>query len=1228
MKAGDPDVLRRRIRATALMDEGDAVMRFLQSHRFDQDWRQSVRQEAGILVERTRQHQKPGLMTGFLAEYGLDSSEGLALMTLAEALLRIPDNATRDALINDCIRPGHWSVHRGHSPDPVVNASTWALELGGRIMNESGSGVEGAFCHLLRHLGEPVFRHAAMLALRELGNHFVLGSRIEEAMARAAESEAQGYRFSYDMLGEAARTRAAAENYLEAYRCAITGLASGCRSPQLVRNAGISVKLSALHPRYEYCQKDTTLPELIESVRELAHMAAAANMGLNIDAEEADRLELSLDVVAALLADPALQDWHGLGVVVQAYNKRAPQVIDWLYSQAGKRARRIMVRLVKGAYWDYEIKRAQAAGLQDFPVYTRKAHTDIAWLGCAAKLLDMADLIYPQFATHNAHSVAAVLNMARHLRVDSWEFQRLQGMGEELYRQVMADQGVSCRIYAPVGEHQDLLAYLVRRLLENGANSSFVNQLANYSIPASEVVRDPYLAVINDQNEIRIQRGDVCLPVALYGNERLNSRGLDLGNPLDLDALLVRQQFLKQQIWLSGPLLAGGAGELPVRMQTVQSILNPANEADLVGHVTVATAADIGLARTMAATADSSLWPLPVRVECLRRIADAYEAHRDELLSLLCREAGKTWGDAVAELREAVDFCRYYAARAEQMERPVPLGVVACISPWNFPLAIFTGQIVAALVCGNRVLAKPAPQTPLIAARAVQLMLMAGVPDVFLQLLPGGADVGESLLASDCIDGVCFTGSHQTARRIAARMAHHQAVDAPLIAETGGINCMLVDSSALPEQVVRDVLVSAFQSAGQRCSALRVLLLQEEIADQVLTMLGGALQCLRPGDPSDPSTDIGPLIDREAYGRAHAWLQQCRSRGWRVQQLDRQDNSSGCLMAPAMVEVDSLDDVPEEIFAPILHVVRYSSGQLDDLVERINRSGFGLTCCIHSRLQGRVEDLVKRLEVGNLYVNRNQIGAVVGSQPFGGEKCSGTGPKAGGPLYLTRFCRPVPSGYDNGLRIDDGIVAPGAPVLQQTLDQLRRRRLLPEFSRLDWRERNARLDTLMAPLGIAVPQVDMHEQCLPGPTGEVNRYRLCPRGVLLCVADCLATGLQQAVNALATGNAALMLVPGLEDAMLPISDYLKPLFTDWPLVPVSGRLDAGVLEHLVGLDGLVACADAQSLRLWRQALARRDGPIMPMITDAGAAIRLVVERHVCIDATAVGGNAALVARVH
>jgi RHH-type proline utilization regulon transcriptional repressor/proline dehydrogenase/delta 1-pyrroline-5-carboxylate dehydrogenase len=967
-----------------------------------------------VAAVRGKRLDKGGI-DAFLHEYALSSPEGVALMCLAEALLRIPDTDTIDLLIRDKLASADWASHLGHSGSLFVNASTWALMLTGRLLrNEDADGdLAGVLHRFAVRSGEPVVRQAALAAMRILGRQFVIGRTIDEALGRAAASERHGYRHSYDMLGEAARTAADAARYHAAYRHAIDRIGAAAAGKPVAEAPGISVKLSALHPRYEEAQRDRVVGELLPRLVDLATAARAANIGLTIDAEEADRLELSLDLVEAVAFAPSLAGWDGLGLAVQAYQKRALTVIDWLGDLAARSGHRLMVRLVKGAYWDSEIKRAQERGLDSYPVFTRKVATDVSYLACAKRLFATGDAVYPQFATHNAHTLAAILELAGK-RTD-WEFQRLHGMGEALYDEVVDRMARPCRIYAPVGSHEDLLAYLVRRLLENGANTSFVNRIVDEGQPIDTIIADPIarLSRLSVKPHPRIP-----LPRDLFRPERANSSGLDLADPRTLADLHEGFAAALRRSADGGPIVSGA--EL---RGTAIPVFDPADRRREIGKVSTADTAlvETALAAASRAAPDWDRTPAEIRAAVLEAAAERYEHDRYDLMALIVREGGRTIPAALSEVREAVDYLRYYAARARAdfaAAAPLPgptgeqnrialhgRGVFACISPWNFPLAIFTGQVAAALAAGNAVIAKPAEQTPLVAAAAVRRLLAAGVPANVLHLLPGSGDtVGTALVADQRVAGVAFTGSTDTARHINRALAARSGPIAPLIAETGGQNAMIVDSSALAEQVVADVLTSAFDSAGQRCSALRLLYVQDDIADRLLPMLTGAMAELRIGDPALLATDIGPVIDADA----RVALQRHADRMAREARLLFQcelpaATEPGIFFAPRVYEIDSAKRLDGEVFGPVLHVIRWRTDRLDQILDEVEATGYALTLGIHSRVDVTVRHILDRLGIGNSYVNRNMIGAVVGVQPFGGERFSGTGPKAGGPRYLYRF---------------------------------------------------------------------------------------------------------------------------------------------------------------------------------------------------------------------------------
>ncbi len=1013
--------LRVQISELLRADETDVVQNLVAASRLNESQREGIRIAAVSLVERCRQQRhRAGTLDSFLQEFGLSNKEGIALMCLAESLLRVPDEETADRLIAEKIASGDWASHQGRSDSSFVNASVWGLMLTGKIVSldeDTVSDTSSWLKKVVNVLGEPVVRHAVLQAMRIMGGQFVLGRTIDEAIRKSREDESLGACFSFDMLGEGARTGEDSKRYFDSYAQAIDAICEKPGSDGLKTNNGISVKLSALHPRYEYRQKNRVLSELFPRLKQLALMAKKGDISFSIDAEEADRLDISLDVFEALARDPELTDWDGLGFVLQAYLKSATSIADWLVQLAKDSGRRLMVRLVKGAYWDGEIKHAQELGLRDYPVFTRKANTDLSYQICAQKLLANPREIYPQFATHNAHTVALIQALLK--KGQSFEFQRLHGMGQLLYEQVTLDRSdIAVRVYAPVGNHKDLLPYLVRRLLENGANSSFVNRFLDAQVSPDELVQDPQLEIASVNS---LRHGGIPLPRNIYDNEDrpwINSLGIDLSNSIDVDRLLEAVQSFKHGEFASSPMIGG-----QVNSGDSRQIHNPAKNKLVVGHVVESTTVHIETALELAAKAYFEWNSLGAdsRAASLERAANLMETKLPELVSLLVAEAGRTIDDGVAEVREAVDFCRYYAQQGRvQFATPVLLpgptgeenqlsyigrGVFLCISPWNFPLAIFVGQVAAALVAGNSVIAKPAEQTPLIAARAVELFLKAGVPGDVLHLLPGdGAAVGGALVSDQRISGVAFTGSTETARLINQQLAMRDGPIVPFIAETGGLNVMLVDGTALPEQVVDDVITSAFQSAGQRCSALRVLYLQEDVADVVIDMLMGAMRELNIGDPSSLHTDIGPVIDQEAKHMLERHADRMTREARLLASCTLGDEHlDGHFVAPQVWEIEELSQLEKEVFGPVLHVIRFKISELPKVVNDINASGFGLTLGIHSRIDGFAREIFESTRVGNTYINRNMVGAVVGVNPFGGLGLSGTGPKAGGPNYLLRF---------------------------------------------------------------------------------------------------------------------------------------------------------------------------------------------------------------------------------
>ncbi|SAK43801.1 trifunctional transcriptional regulator/proline dehydrogenase/pyrroline-5-carboxylate dehydrogenase [Caballeronia temeraria] len=1214
-------VLRAAITAAYRRPEPECVPFLIGQARLPSNVSAETEKLATKLVEALRAKSSGGGVEGLIHEFSLSSQEGVALMCLAEALLRIPDRATRDALIRDKISKGDWKSHMGQAPSLFVNAATWGLMITGKLVTtNSEAGLSSALTRLIGRGGEPLIRKGVDMAMRLMGEQFVTGETISEALANSRKYEARGFRYSYDMLGEAATTEEDAQRYYASYEQAIHAIGKAAGGRGIYEGPGISIKLSALHPRYSRSQQERTMNELLPRVRSLAQLARRYDIGLNIDAEEADRLEISLDLLEALCFDPELAGWNGIGFVVQGYQKRCPFVIDYLIDLARRSRHRLMIRLVKGAYWDTEIKRAQVDGLEGYPVYTRKIYTDISYLACAKKLLGAPDAVYPQFATHNAFTLSAIYHLAgQNYYPGQYEFQCLHGMGEPLYEEVTGRDKLNrpCRVYAPVGTHETLLAYLVRRLLENGANTSFVNRIADESFPVKELVRDP----IDEAQAITplgAPHAKIPLPRQLYGDERSNSMGLDLSNEHRLASLSSALLASAHHPWRAEPMLEGG----DIGNGVARDVRNPSDLRDLVGTVVEASPEQVSAAIANAVAA-APIWqatPVDDRADCLARAADLLEAQMHTLMGLVVREAGKSLPNAIAEIREAIDFLRYYASqiRAEfSNDTHRPLGPVVCISPWNFPLAIFMGQVAAALAAGNPVLAKPAEQTPLIAAQAVRILREAGVPAGAVQLLPGnGETVGAALVADPRTRAVMFTGSTEVARLINKTLSERLDPDGrpiPLIAETGGQNAMIVDSSALAEQVVADVLQSSFDSAGQRCSALRVLCLQDDVADRTLEMLTGAMNQLAVGNPDRLSTDVGPVIDADAKRGIDAHIAGMRDKGRNVTQLPLPDNcAQGTFVPPTLIELDSIDELKREVFGPVLHVVRYRRSNLDKLLDQIRSTGYGLTLGIHTRIDETIAHVISRAHVGNIYVNRNVIGAVVGVQPFGGEGLSGTGPKAGGALYLQRLLAKRPTGLPKSLAstlVVDQAASKDAPAA--ALTALR-----------DWAlgERDpqtaARCDGYLQHVMAGATAV------LNGPTGERNTYTLGARGTVLCVAATESGARAQLAAVLATGNRALFAGSAGEQLAASLPASLKPY--------------AMVRKAAEDFDAVLFEGDSDELLSLVKEVAKRPGPIVSVqgvaagaFADAGhdgedyALERLLTERSVSVNTAAAGGNANL-----
>ncbi|QEY64013.1 trifunctional transcriptional regulator/proline dehydrogenase/L-glutamate gamma-semialdehyde dehydrogenase [Metapseudomonas lalkuanensis] len=1230
-------VLRAAITAAYRRPEQEAVPMLLEQARLPAEMADAAYKLAYGIAEKLRNQKsasgRAGIVQGLLQEFSLSSQEGVALMCLAEALLRIPDKGTRDALIRDKISTGNWQQHLGQSPSMFVNAASWGLLITGKLVStHNEAGLSSALNRIIGKSGEPVIRKGVDMAMRLMGEQFVTGETIAEALANATSFEAKGFRYSYDMLGEAALTEEDAQRYYASYEQAIHAIGKASHGRGIYEGPGISIKLSALHPRYSRAQYERMMGELYPRLLSLTLLAKQYDIGLNIDAEEADRLEISLDMLERLCFEPSLKGWNGVGFVIQAYQKRCPYVIDYVIDLARRSNHRLMIRLVKGAYWDSEIKRAQVDGLEGFPVYSRKVYTDISYIACARKLLGVPDAIYPQFATHNAHTLSAIYQIAgQNYYPGQYEFQCLHGMGEPLYEQVVgkvADGKLNrpCRIYAPVGTHETLLAYLVRRLLENGANTSFVNRIADHSISIKELVEDPVAsaeAMASVEGSLGLPHPRIPQPKALYGDARVNSSGIDMANEHRLASLSSALLSSGHADWRAQPMLGCPASE-----GASEPVLNPADHRDVVGHVQNATTADVGNAVLASITA-APIWqstPPVERAAALDRAADLMEAEMQPLMGILVREAGKTFNNAIAEVREAVDFLRYYAAQARHdfaNDTHRPLGPVVCISPWNFPLAIFTGQVAAALAAGNTVLAKPAEQTPLIAAQAVRILLQAGVPEGVVQLLPGlGHTVGAALVSDERVKGVMFTGSTEVAGILARNVAGRldaQGRPIPLIAETGGQNAMIVDSSALAEQVVTDVIASAFDSAGQRCSALRVLCVQEDVADRVVEMLKGAMTECRIGNPEHLNVDIGPVIDAEAKANIDKHIQAMRSKGRSVFQIARTEGDvmqRGTFVMPTLIELDSLADLEREIFGPVLHLLRYKREDMDALLDQINATGYGLTLGVHTRIDETIAKVVDKAHAGNLYVNRNMVGAVVGVQPFGGEGLSGTGPKAGGPLYMYRLLatRPADGVARTFQRLDGSMVADS-----QQRTALQERQGKPLEALKAWATKNGKDHLASLCDSFAVQSQSGLSRVLPGPTGERNTYVLLPRETVLCLADDEADLLTQLAATLAVGSSALWatseLTGKLRGALPKAVQARIQLVADWS--QSDAAFDA-VLHH----------GDSDQLGAVCQQVASRKGPIIGVqgLSRGETAIpleRLLIERAISVNTAAAGGNASL-----
>lgn len=1247
---------RQKIRNHYRIEEDLAVNQILPDAEVNMRARSRAWERARTMVLQIRREQEGnGLVEALLNEYSLSSAEGVVLMCLAEALLRVPDKRTQEELIRDKLSQGKWSTHLGNSESLFVNASSWGLLLTGNMVNFADAKKREQFGFLKKTLGkvgEPVIRRAMNVAMKVMGQQFVMGETIQDAVKRAEDKERKGYVYSYDMLGEGARTEADAKRYYDSYANAIAVIGEAAKGKGPRKSPGISVKLSAIHPRYEFSHRDRVLAEIPPRLKALCMLAKQYDIGLTVDAEESERLDISLDIIEIVFSDDDLADWNGFGLAVQSYQKRALFVIDWLRDLTEQVGRKMMVRLVKGAYWDTEIKNAQKDGLEHFPVFTRKSSTDVSYHACANRLLDYRDTIYPQFATHNAYTASVIIELAGDDK-EGFEFQCLHGMGDSLYNQIVTEENIQCRVYAPVGFHEDLLAYLVRRLLENGANSSFVNAIVDDTKPVEALLEDP---VEKTQRMAHKYNEQILMPSQLYGQERNNSKGLDL---TDIDIITPMRDAMAR--WANEHIMS--LNEVP---DGAIAVHNPARRNEVIGYHVYDTPEQMRTKLEVAnATFESwSQTAVTERADLLRHTADILERHIDELIALCIKEAGKIPQDGIDEVREAVDFCRYYAAQAEALcvdERLSSRGVVLCISPWNFPLAIFLGQVVAAAVTGNTVLAKPAEQTSLIALRAIELMESVGLPAGVIQpIISDGKPVGDTLLPDERIKAVMFTGSTQTGSHIARSLAERGGDQIPLIAETGGQNCMIVDSTALPEQVVDDVVSSGFQSAGQRCSALRVLFIQEDVADQIIDMLIGAMKELEIGDPAMLSTDVGPVIDEKALASLTNHVAYLKDKGTLLHVCKTPDEN-GTFFAPRLYEIDDISVLQQEVFGPCVHVIRFKGEDLNKTIDIINSTGYGLTMGIHSRIDERAVDLARRSRAGNVYINRNMIGAIVGSQPFGGRGLSGTGPKAGGPNYLTRLM--VENATPKALTDDDvpdtdkalnsndesydaakRLMAQAGEVedswrLTDLNDRVSAvRQLLAKIAKVDIVEELA--DDLNSTLAAARSQIIKIEKHLkrpvelPGPTGESNRLYYEPRGVLVCFADKDVTfeyWTLSIVTALATGNTVISVVSDLfYDEAIAFQDKFNA--TQAP----TGVLQVAKLSHMQALlsheklAGVVIDSNSDRRAYIASSLAEREGAILPVITSEysdNLIQRLLTEKAVSNDTTASGGNTSLMTLV-
>ena len=1190
--------LRQAVRNARVLKEQKALSNLINLDKTSVEQRTVISQKTSDLITKLRQTKKPDLLSQFIAEYNLNSEEGLSLMTLAESFLRVPDNKTRDKLFSDKISNKPWAKHLQGGKSSVVSIATIALSVADMMISHGhNDSIKDRIKHALEILSRPGIRFSTGSVMRFFGTQFVFSEDIESALAVANQDV-----HSFDMLGEAAWTMTDADRYFLAYKNALIAIGENNKGSDIFLADGISVKLSALHPTYDFMHKERIKKELVPRLLTLIEIAQKFNVAINIDAEECGRLDISLDVISDIARSIAHSKWQGFGVVVQAYQKRAPYVLDWLYELSKQNDLKLMVRLVKGAYWDSEIKQAQVLGDVDYPVFTKKSNTDYSFLACAQKLLEMRDCIYPQFASHNAHTLISVCEIAG----DNvgFEIQRLHGMGESLHELLSSQYRVLSRVYAPVGSHKDLLAYLMRRLLENGANSSFINHLFDQDIKPEHLACDILSQVEQDPEH---SHPSIPLPKDIYQKIRQNSSSILLSEQDEVDRLYEKQQPWLEHKWQAKSIISADC----VDDAMSHKVINPADFSDNMGDVIYATQRqlDESLNRAQEAFKENNNQLI---LQSLERAADLYESNQAELMSLAMREAGKTYQDAIDEVREAVDFLRYYANLAQKVihNKRQALGIFVCISPWNFPLAIFTGQIAAALSAGNVVIAKPAESTSLIAYRATQLLLEAGIPLGILQLALGeGPDVGSYLASHPSIAGVAFTGSTQVAKLIKHNLVVNGNAKARVIAETGGLNAMVVDSTALSEQVTRDVLDSAFKSAGQRCSALRILLIQDECFDETVSMIKGAMLELKLGDPKYLSTDCGPVINKDAKTKLQNHIDRLNTQNKVIAGVNN-ELSDGYYVAPTIIQLDSIDEINEEFFGPILHVIRYSSDNLMDTIDRLNAKGYGLTFGIHSRIKKQVDEITSRVNAGNIYVNRNQVGAIVGSQPFGGEGLSGTGPKAGGLHALHGYSRNLQHGKTSEqiMKLYDGHVEVNSLIKPSlSFDEKFIKKLRQEFFSIDVQFFEFLHETV---------NTYALKHSLPSPTGETNELSYQAKGAALCLGPSSADALIQTIMALALGNSAISLITQKN-----YSSLIKLGFNKNNII----RLINGPNSNLFNskkYDTILYFGDLLSVE---RELENKREEIIPIMNSIYEPWQLVKERVITIDTTASGGNANLLA---